>query len=36
MKFYLENEPEKKTQKEIDKVFKKINKNKNISIQLKI
>ena len=28
IKFYVENEPEKKTQKEIDKVFKKINKNK--------
>ena len=27
IKFYVENEPEKKTQKEIDKVFKKINKN---------
>ena len=28
MKFYLENEEEKKVQKEINKVFKKINKNK--------
>ena len=28
MKFYLENEEEKKIQKEINKVFKKINKNK--------
>ena len=30
IKFYLEGENEKKVQKDIDKIFKKIGKNKNI------
>ena len=36
IKFYLENENEKKVQKDIDKIFKKIIKIKNIFIQLRI
>ena len=36
MKFYLENEEEKKIQKDIDKIFKKINKNKKYFFLQKI